>query len=340
MLAHTKSGLIRNRAFGAWRQFFACAAVLFVHACSAPPSQALRLGINPWVGYDPVVLAREHGLFDPGDLRVIELETSSESIRQLRNGLIDAAGLTLPEAVELAAAGTDIRIVALLSLSRGADAVLAGSAVHNVSQLRNARIGLEDTALAAVMLQRVLEAGGLRRDEVRLVTMPLTDHEMALSRGQVDAVITFEPVVSRLAAAGFVVVYDSAEMPGEVVDVLVVRGDTLAQRPEQVQALLSAFEQGRRRMLANPDESARALAPGADLSVAEYLTALSRIRLFSLQQSAEMLRAVPDVPVLGLDQLSADLKSGRRMMLEPEWTRLFAPEPAALAAAANREARR
>ena len=43
---------------------------------------------------DTLVLARERGLTDPAKLRVVELESSSESARQLRNGLLEAAGLT------------------------------------------------------------------------------------------------------------------------------------------------------------------------------------------------------------------------------------------------------
>lgn len=293
-------------------------------ACDGPPAQPLRVGLNPWIGYDPLVLARERHLFAPAELGVVELETSGESVRQLRNGLIDAAGLTLPEAMELAAAGADIRVVAILSQSRGADAVLARAGLSMPGQLRGARIGMEDSALAAIMLQRLLEAGELRRDDIRIVVMPATEHEVALTHGSVDAVITFEPVISRLASAGFNIVLDSADMPGEVIDVLVVRADVLAARPPQVIALLQAFEQGRRALLADPPAAARELAPGADLTADEYVRALSRIRLFSRDQSDRMLQALPDSPALALSRISSDLRSGGRIMAEPDWRRLFA----------------
>lgn len=292
-------------------------------ACDTPPEEPLRVGINPWIGYDPLVLARERRLFPSADLGVVELETSGESIRQLRNGLIDAAGLTLPEVMELAASGVDVRVVAVLSLSRGADAVVARAGLSKPEQLRGTRLGMEDSALAAIMLQRLLEAGGLRRDEVRPVVIPAIEHETAMTQGSVDAVITFEPVISRLASAGFEVVLDSADMPGEVIDVLAVRAEMLADRPRQVQALLDAFEQGRRALLADPASAARALAPGADLSVEEYVNALPRIRLFSREQSDALLRGVPDAPLLALSRTGSDLKASGRIMIEPDWRRLF-----------------
>lgn len=289
-------------------------------ACDSAPEQPLRVGLNPWIGYDPLVLARERRLFPPADLGVVELETSGESVRQLRNGLIDAAGLTLPEAMELAAAGVDVRVVAVLSLSRGADAVLARAGMSRPEHLRGARLGMEDSALAAIMLQRLLEAGGLRQDEVRAVIMPATEHEAAMTQGSVDAVITFEPVISRLASAGFNIVLDSANMQGEVVD---VRAEILQSRPRQVALLLEAFEQGRRALLADPEAAARELAAGADLSVEEYVSALARIRLFSREHSDAALRALPDSPLLALSRTGGDLKASGRIMLEPDWRRLF-----------------
>lgn len=320
----------------AWRRWALLAVALLLHACAEPPQQPLRLAINPWIGYDPLVLARERGWVDPADLRVIELETSGDSVHHLRNGLIDAVGLTLPEAIELAASGTDIRIVALLSLSKGADAVLARKGLRDAAMLRGSRVGLEDTALAAVMLQRLLEAGGLRRDDLHLVKLPVKDHELAMRRGELDAVITFEPVISRLRANGFDVVLDSADMPGEVVDVLVVSADVLARQPHQVQLMLDAFERGRVELLERPAQAARDLAPGVDLSADEYLAALSRIRLYAAAESRDLMRRVPEVPALALDQLGADLKAGDRMMLAPRWSLLFAGDlPAAPAGAAR-----
>lgn len=315
-----------SAAAAAGRWLATCIVAILLQACAEPPQLPLQLALNPWVGYDPLVLARERGLLDPAQLRVVELETSSDSVQQLRNGLIDAAALTLPEAIELAAAGTDVRIVAVLSLSKGADAVLVANGIADAAALKGGRIGLENSALAAIMLQRLLEAGHMRRDDVHLVTLPVSDHEWAMRRGHVDAVITFEPVISRLRATGFRIVLDSADMPGEVVDVLVVRTDVLQRRPGQVKALLDAFERGRREMLEQPEQAARELAPGADLSVVDYLSALSRVRLYSLQQSGELLRDVPHSPVLALDRLSTDLKSAGRMMLEPRWSTLFATD--------------
>ena len=306
---------------GIWLRAFACCVLL--SACSAPPQLPLRVGVNPWVGYDPLVLARESRALDAGEVRVVELESSAESARQLRNGLLEAAGLTLVEAVELVSAGVDLKVIGLLSLSKGADAVVARPDLKSPAALRGMRLGMENSALADIMLQHLIEAGGLRREDLEVVTMAVVEHEAALRREQVDAVITFEPVLSRLEAAGFNVVLDTSRMPGEIVDVLVIRADALAARPRQARAMLEAFEQGRLALLARPQEAARMLAAGTDLNAAEYMKALGRLHLFSLEESATLLRQAPDAPVLALQRLADDMQASRRVATPPDWRKLF-----------------
>jgi len=310
---------------------------LLLSACAGePPPPPLRVGVNPWLGYDPLVLARERRLFDPAGLRVVELESNGESARQLRNGLLEAAALTLADAIELAGSGVDIKVVAVLSLSKGADAVVARPGIDTVAALRGARIGMENNALAHVMLQRLLEAGGLHRNDLVTLKMPVVEHEASLSRGRVDALITFEPVVSRLVAAGFRVLLDSARMPGEVVDVLVIRRDALDTRPAQAAALLQAFERGRLALEAQPQEAARTLAAGTDLDPVAYLAALDGVRLLALEDSLQLLDAAPDVPMLALRQLVDDLRESQRVMVEPDWKVLFDSSAASAALAAER----
>lgn len=65
--------------------------------CNEPPRMPLRVGVNPWLGYEPLVLAREQKLRDPATVRVVELESTSESVRQLRNGRLHEVALGLQQ---------------------------------------------------------------------------------------------------------------------------------------------------------------------------------------------------------------------------------------------------
>jgi NitT/TauT family transport system substrate-binding protein len=315
--------LRRGRAFAHAMHGVLALCCALLAACAEPPQAPLRVGLNPWIGYDPLVLARDRGLTDSAVLRVVELESTSESIRQMRNGRIEAAGLTLADVAELSTVGFDLKVIGILSHSKGADAVLARAGIGSVAGLAGMRIGMEDSALSRVMLQRTLARAGLPRSAVHEVMLSIVDHAAALRAGRVDAVITFEPVRSLLASEGFPVLLSSADMPGEVIDVLAIRSDVLEARPQQASALLRAFEQGRRIFETAPGEAAHELAASAGLSEDGYLAALGNLRHFTLEQSIETLKQTPQALPLGLTELAEALDADDRMTVRADWTRLF-----------------
>ena len=157
------------------RGLLSCLAVgvAALAGCQPPPQAPLKLGMNPWVGYDPMVLARDRGLLDAAQVKVVELASGSETMRYLRNGLLDGAALTLDEALRLADDGVDLRIVLLLSTSAGADVVMARSDIRSPVGLRGRSIAVERTTVGALMLQRLPPEGAQGSAEGRDIEEPL-----------------------------------------------------------------------------------------------------------------------------------------------------------------------
>ena len=199
-------------------------AILANVGCSGEPQLPFRVGTNVWPGYEPLYLAREQGLYPPSaGLRLVEYTSASEVIQAFRNGTIDAAALTLDEVLLLAETTPDLGIVLVLDISHGADVILAQPAISSLRDLKGKRVGLESTALGAYVLTRALQTAGMRQDDVRKISLEVDEHEQAFKKGRVDAVVTFEPVRTRLMASGARQLFDSSMLPGEIVDVLVVR---------------------------------------------------------------------------------------------------------------------
>ncbi len=305
------------------------AFLLTMLGCAEPPVAPLRVGINPWVGYDPLVLAREQNLLDPQRVRVVELGSSAQSLRSLRNHVLEAAALTLDEALRLADQGFPLQIIAVLDVSHGADAVVGRASINHPADLAGKTIGVEDSAVGALMLGRVLQAGGLERQSVKVRRIELADHEPAWRQGKIDALVTFEPVRSQLLAQGAKVIFDSHLMPGEIIDVLVVRRDVLAARADDIVALLSAWEQGRRRLDERDSAAIEMLARGTELDPGTYRQTLDGLTLLPLEQShAWMVGTPPPLKAKssGLVQVLAELGLIQRPVLIED---LIAANPAA-----------
>lgn len=342
-----------------------CLVVAWLAGCGpASPPAPWRIAVNPWVGYEPLVLAQETGTLPPA-MRVVELASNTESKRAFRNGLIQLAALTLDEALRLADEGEALHIVAVLSDSAGADAVLARAdvatrlkrtasappaatpapnrprqpAVQAASHQR-LRIGLERTALGELMLAHWLAHQRLSLAEVQPIHIEAADHEAALSNREVDVLVTFEPMKTRLEQRGAVNLLDTRSLPGEVVDVLVARPGLDAGR---LGALLLAWDSARQRLV---DASAPPewLTEGLDLTPTQYLQTLDGLRFLSLGHMRTRLLSAPDgsapAPLArDSEPMTATLQRLGLLQRPPDWATLLEAAPLALALASLPPAR-
>ncbi|MCX7897407.1 MAG: ABC transporter substrate-binding protein [Rhodocyclaceae bacterium] len=296
---------------------------LLLLGCASPPEPALRLALNAWIGYDPFVLAQAWGLTDPRRLRVVELVSNSESQRAFANDSAEAAAMTLDEALRLADAGVPLRIIAVLDVSDGADAILARPEITTPSGLKGRRIGVETSAVGHLVLSHFLAHAGLSWADVDVVAIEAGQHQAALTGGRVDAIVTFEPIKSMLLRHGFRLLYDSRAMPETIFDVLVVRPEF-----SDTSRLLAAWREGMTALMHDPRKAAETLARGTGLSAEEYLAALQGLRFIPPAESVRLLTASAGraAPLETRAQpIVKELLALGLLRQAPNWTALLAP---------------
>lgn len=297
-------------------------------ACSEPAQPPLMVGVNTWVGYDPLVLARDREAIDALKVKVVELVSSAEAVRHLRNGLLDAAGLTLDEALRLVDSGFGVRIVALLDTSAGADMVVAAPRITSLQQLRGERIAAEDATVATLMLERLLRKARLRQDDVTVVRMDATQHLTALLSDRVAAAVSYAPMNGPIQALGYRPIFDSREMPGQIVDVLVVRNEVLEERPEAVDALMGVWAAGLNVMQLDPQGAAASMAPGAELTPAQYRSVQQGLRFYSPAESLALLSGQPPLLAQQSSDMAQLLQELGLLREPPNWANLIDTGPA------------
>ena len=307
---------------------FAGAVVVMLTACSrelaAPP---IRIGMNTWIGYDPLVLARDRHLLDADQIRVIELASTSETMRYFRKGLLDVAALTLDEALRLAADGIDLRVVAVIDESQGGDVVLVAPGITSLAQLKGTRIAVETRTTGALILHQLLKAAGLQANEVQVFNIEATEQLVALKSRQVTVAISHEPVAQHLRDAGFTPLFDSAQLPGQVIDVYAVRTDFLRAFPGQVDAFLVAWQRGVQEFQQHPAKSVKLLAPGVDITPEHYLEAMNQVRLFDGAASLAWMEGESSPLEQQARDLIPILQDMRVIEAAPDWERLIDPAP-------------
>jgi len=257
-------------------------------ACK-PPTKPLRLGSIVFTGYETVFLARELGWLDHHQVRLIELFSNTDGLRALAAGQLEAAQLTLDEFLTARSDGLDLRIVAVLDESAGADAVIARPGLRDPSQVKGLRIAVEDGAAGAVMLAAFLRHHGLQPKDVQAVSLTLDRSLEAYRNGLADLFISAEPWVTRLEAEGGQRVFDSRALPGRIVDVMAVRADVLDSHGEALEHVVHQHFRALQFLKIQPDVAARLMAPRLQMAPQEVLGSLRGLIQPDAQTSRQML---------------------------------------------------
>lgn len=87
----------------------------------------LTVAVHPWIGYESLCLAQDLGWL-PRQVTLQHGRTAAESLAALQAGTVDAAGLTLDEALKARGAGVPLSAVLVLDSSAGGDMLMRGRA--------------------------------------------------------------------------------------------------------------------------------------------------------------------------------------------------------------------
>lgn len=249
----------------------------------------MRVGSVVFPGYESLFLARERGLLDPADIRLIELQSSTDTLRALAADQLEVGCLTLDEVLSAHTDGVDLRVVLVMDESAGADVVMSRQALPSLSDLRGKRIALEETAVGGVMLAALLRAAGLSASDIVQVATTQDQTAVLFAQGKVDAVVTTEPWASQIESAGGLRIFDSASIPGRILDVLAVRAGALGTYDAALRQLVSAHFESWALLAREPDLASQLMAPRLQIKASEVVAAFRGLKLPDVRSNVDML---------------------------------------------------
>ncbi|MDY0022152.1 ABC transporter substrate-binding protein [Arenimonas caeni] len=302
-------------------------ALFWLVSLVAPPAppKPLLVSIGPWIGYEPLVLAREQDWLGP-QLRIVETLSNTETAQALRDGSADVGAVTLDEAIRLYAEGVPIRVISVLSDSRGADGVVVAPGVDGIAGLRGQPVLVEDSAVGYHVLHSALAEAGMEMEDVRIVRVQSSVVPVRWRNGGAAGAVVFEPMLSELLDEGAVLAFSTADHPGLVLHVLVAREEVLRSRRPALRELLAAWDRAA-KAFARPDLlPLDMLVAGGRLDVRDYRAALDGVAFLDGEASRRMMAGEPSELSRNMRALAASL---RRAGLEPGLRideRILAPE--------------
>ena len=297
--------------------------------CVREPQTALRIGTNVWVGSEPLYLARELHYLDPATVQLVEYPSASEVLRAYRNQAIDGMVISLDELFGLAVDGLQPRIILVVDISAGADAVVGRAGMRTMQDLKGKSVAVESGALGAFVLSRALALNGMQPSDISVVHLESNEQPGAFEKGHIDGAVTFDPYRAQFLRAGAATLFDSTKIPGEIVDLLAVRSSVIDGQPKAIQALLSGWFNAIDYMKRDPQDAARRMGIRQQTSGEQFLEAQRGLRVPTREENLAMLGgANPELAVTGRRLMALMLEA--KLLRSPlDIEQVLAPRPLA-----------
>lgn len=241
--------------------------------------------------------AQKYGI----EIKVTQLNDYVESINQYTAGQFDGCTMTNMDALTIpAAGGVDSTALIVGDFSNGNDGVVLKGEKKTLGDLKGMDVNLVELSVSHYLLARGLERAGLSEKDLKVVNTSDADLVAAFATDDVKAVTTWNPLLAEIEATpGVTKVFDSSQIPGEIIDLMVVNSDTLKDNPELGKALTGAWYEIMATMSADSDagKAARehmAKASGTDL--AGYEAQLAATKMFYSAKDAVAFVNSPKLP--------------------------------------------
>ncbi|MBP2168926.1 NitT/TauT family transport system substrate-binding protein [Erwinia toletana] len=229
------------------RLLLLCTIALFsVNAFAAKPSFKICWSI--YAGWMPWDYARQSGIVKKWadkygiDIQFVQVNDYIESVNQYTAGGFDGCTMTNMDALTIpATGGVDSTALIVGDYSNGNDGILLKGA-GNVASLKGQPVNLVELSVSHYLLARALEQSGLSEKDIKVVNTADADLVAAFNTDDVKSIVTWNPLLAEAEKQpGSHLVFSSAQIPGEILDLLVVNTATLQQHPELGKALTGAW---------------------------------------------------------------------------------------------------
>jgi len=224
------------------------------------PPDTLRLAMLPILDTLPLYVAEAKGYFADAGVTVsfVPVASATERDQLLQAGRVDGV---ITDLVALALYNqAEVRLVAVRTAMTPSPSVpqfriLAAEqwlgqnapggvmSTIDVEMLRGIPIGVSEGTVIAYVTDRLLQAEGLRIDDIVTLAVPKISNRMALLRsGELQTATLPEPLASLAIQDGAVVIVDDTQHPEYSTSIFAIRKAVLETRPETVRGFLAAIE--------------------------------------------------------------------------------------------------
>lgn len=279
---------------------FASGLAVIASGAMAAEKKDFKVAWSIYVGWMPWGYAADTGIVKKWadkyglTIEVKQFNDYVESINQYTAGAFDAVTVTNMDALSIpAAGGVDTTAVIVGDFSNGNDAVIVKSG--DLADLKGTNVNLVEFSVSHYLLARALESAKLGEKDLKVVNTSDADMAAAFKTPDVTAVVTWKPIVSTiLESPDAKKVFDSSQVPGEIIDLLVANTEVLKSNPSFGKALVGIWYDTMAALAKDPAAKEH-MAEASGTGVEGFDEQLATTKLFSTPADAIAFVTSPEL---------------------------------------------
>jgi NitT/TauT family transport system substrate-binding protein len=301
--------MYRRKVLFSFSLILCVVTLTMAHPLVALQKPTFTVGWSVYVGWDPYYYMAKSGILRKwADKYGIDIKIQrfdyAPSLDAFVAKNIDACVMTNMEALDMpAAAGVDTTAIIVGDYSNGNDAVIVRQNL-GLAQIPGKQVLLVEKTVSQYLFERAMAMNGLESQIKAVKYVNTSDSDIAaafLTDTSKPVVVTWKPMVSQIAKAKDVkVVFNSSQIPGEILDLLVTRTDVLNRQDGSGQKFAKAIAGAWYELtsqMAGPgnDKVLTGIAEASQDTLASYKEQLSTTQMFYTPQSAIQITSSPNL---------------------------------------------
>lgn len=276
-----------------------------VSPAMAEEKTEFKLAWSIYVGWMPWGYLEDSGIMDKWaekygiDVEIVQINDYVESINQYTAGAFDGVSATNMDTLSIpSGGGVDTTALIVGDYSNGNDAVIL-KGEGGLADLAGKPVNLVELSVSHYLLARGLDSVGLSEADLDgVINTSDADMIAAYATDDVEAVVTWNPLVSEILGsnADATNVFDSSAIPGEILDLMVVNTETLADNPAFGKAVAGAWYEVMGLMAAGDESVLTAMAEASGTDLEGYKAQLAATEMFFDPKDAVAQASSPELP--------------------------------------------
>lgn len=272
---------------------------LLLTACQPAPPAALKIALeHAWVGYLPVIIAKEQHFFEQHGVNVelVTYPNGTTANHAYEIGDVDGVLSVFADSLMMNVRGIPTQAVYAIDSSNDADMIVAKPEYQSLADLRGKVIAIDGiNSFSHLFVIKALEKYKISEGQFRAINLPMSEVLPALESGKIDAGHVYTPESNAALAKGYKALITAHELPGIIIDVLTFRPQILNERAPEVNKVIQALFAAREWMMQNQPQALEILSKINGIAEKDLEIGFKGLEYPDREQNIKLLRSEGDL---------------------------------------------